>query len=348
MEALGPYWLRKILLPLPNLVVYEGLDARTGTPVLLLRGDLEGEALDWPGAVPPLERLEDALVLEWPPGAVPLVQYLGVADPGRLEAWTRCLLESLAQLEARGLRYAPRPELVLVKGRKVWLVGVGLKALEGEPALALLELARALAGEAWGRFPLRERLEALAQGRLGWAQALEEAEPAPKVQDPPPPEPERPSRKPLPVETPEEVRAEPPPPPEPPKRRVIRLEDAEEKPPFEPVEPVRRTFSLGLVLGILLLLVGLGGFWLLRPKGGREGPYLMEFRTDPPTEKAQVYLLEAPQGSKLLPGVLLLTAPGRAEFDRPGVYRLRIRAPGREPVDYLLEVPGPPLVIRLR
>ncbi len=44
----------------------------------------------------------------------------------------------------------------------------------------------------------------------------------------------------------------------------------------------------------------------------------------------------------MAPGRVLLTAPGRVEFDQRGVYRLRIRVPGRDPVDYLLEVPGPP------
>ncbi len=74
----------------------------------------------------------------------------------------------------------------------------------------------------------------------------------------------------------------------------------------------------------------------------------MEFRTDPPTERAEVFLLEVPEGSRMAPGRLLLTAPGRAEFDQKGVYRLRIRVAGRDPVDYLLEVPGPPLVIKVR
>jgi len=74
----------------------------------------------------------------------------------------------------------------------------------------------------------------------------------------------------------------------------------------------------------------------------------MEFRTDPPTERAEVILLEVPEGSRMVPGQTLLTAPGRAEFDREGVYRLRIRVAGRDPVDYLLEVPGPPLTIKVR
>lgn len=74
----------------------------------------------------------------------------------------------------------------------------------------------------------------------------------------------------------------------------------------------------------------------------------MEFRTEPPTERAEVVLLEVPQGSRMVPGKVLLVAPGRAEFDQKGVYRLRIRVPGRDPVDYLLEVPGPPLTIKVR
>ncbi len=381
MEALGPYWLRRILLHLPEVQVYEGLDARTGTPVLLLRGRLEGEVLAWPGGVPLLEQLPEAWVLEWPLGAVPLERYLGVADPERLLAWTKGLLEGLAHLEAQGVRYAPRAPLVLVKGRRVWLVGAGLKALEGEAGPALLELVRELAGEAWEAFPLRPALEALARGEVGFREALRppgealgEAGPAevetPVVQASPPaqpgpasPEPPEearplaeppakpPIRKPLPVEEnptgPSPVPESPA--PEAPRRRVIRLEDAEDRPPFEPVEPLRRGVRWGLFLGVFLLVLGvLGAFFWLRSRPDPEGPYLMEFRTDPPTERAEVYLLEAPEGSRLLPGALLLTAPGRAEFDQPGVYRLRIRAPGRDPVDYLLEVPGPSLVIRLR
>jgi hypothetical protein len=73
----------------------------------------------------------------------------------------------------------------------------------------------------------------------------------------------------------------------------------------------------------------------------------MEFRTDPPTARAEVILLEVPEGSRMAPGQSF-TVPGRVEFDQKGVYRLRIRVPGRDPVDYLLEVPGPPLTIKVR
>ena len=95
---------------------------------------------------------------------------------------------------------------------------------------------------------------------------------------------------------------------------------------------------MGLVLFLLLLLGAAGAYMgLFRPQGGAARDYPMEFRTDPPTEKALVYVLG-----------LLLEAPGRVRFPVPGVYRLRIQVPGREPVDYLLEVPGPPLTIKVR
>lgn len=101
---------------------------------------------------------------------------------------------------------------------------------------------------------------------------------------------------------------------------------------------------LGLSLLGLAALLGPRGWWA---REGKDGPYLMEFRMDPPTAQAEVYLLEAPEGSQMRPGILLLTAPGQVEFDVKGMYRLRIRVLGREPVDYLLEVPSPPLTIRV-
>lgn len=128
----------------------------------------KGEPVEAEGSLKVLDRLEDALVLEWPLGAVPLSQYAGVADPDRLAHWVREIAKRLAALEAQGIRYAPRAELVLVKGRSVWLVGPGLEALAGEAASALLELARLLAGPRWEEFPLRDVLARLARGRWGW------------------------------------------------------------------------------------------------------------------------------------------------------------------------------------
>ena len=166
MELLGSYWLRRALARLASLTVYEGQDTRTGMPVMVLVG-AKGEPVEAEGSLKVLDRLEDALVLEWPLGAVPLSQYAGVADPDRLAHWVREIAKRLAALEAQGIRYAPRAELVLVKGRSVWLVGPGLEALAGEAASALLELARLLAGPRWEEFPLRDVLARLARGEVG-------------------------------------------------------------------------------------------------------------------------------------------------------------------------------------
>ena len=83
MELLGSYWLRRALARLASLTVYEGQDTRTGMPVMVLVG-AKGEPVEAEGSLKVLDRLEDALVLEWPLGAVPLSQYAGVADPDRL------------------------------------------------------------------------------------------------------------------------------------------------------------------------------------------------------------------------------------------------------------------------
>ena len=354
MELLGSYWLRRALARLASLTVYEGQDTRTGMPVMVLVG-AKGEPVEAEGSLKVLDRLEDALVLEWPLGAVPLSQYAGVADPDRLAHWVREIAKRLAALEAQGIRYAPRAELVLVKGRSVWLVGPGLEALAGEAASALLELARLLAGPRWEEFPLRDVLARLARGEVGlealWAPPPEEA-PAPEAAK----EKEAEARR-LPVEV-EAAEASPPASPGPPREeptpsrpRVIRIEEPED-PPFPVVEPRssrggRR--AVGLVL-FLLLLLGVAGAYmgLFRPQGGAARDYPMEFRTDPPTEKALVYVLEAPEGAGLEPGSLLLEAPGRVRFPVPGVYRLRLQVPGRAPVDYLLAVPGPPLTLTVR
>lgn len=347
MEVLGTHWLRRIIARIPPLTVYEAQDTRTGTPVMVIKG-AEGRPLEGPDLLPFLEALEGAWVLEWPLGAVPLSHYLGVADLERLAVWVRAMAWALKDLEAQGVAYAPRAELCLVKGRRVWLAGAGLKALEGDGRQALLQLARALAGPRWGEFPLREALE---RGDLEALGTPQEAASEVHSEEPPRAEPtHEPKKRPLPVE--EETLPEPPRPPSeeaspsPPSRpKVIRIEEKDE-PPFAVVEPKRprRSFLWLLSLFLLVLL----GVFLLRPRPQGQGPYAMEFRTEPPSEKAEVYLLEAPTGSRLQPGTLLLTAPGRVEVDVPGVYRLRIRVPGRDPVDYLLEVPGPPLTIRVR
>lgn len=358
MEVLGPYWLRRILARIATITVYEGQDTRTGMPVMVLKG-AQGSPVVQEGVLPLLEATPEAWVLEWPLGAVPLAQYLGVADLERLQHWVLEMARLLQALEAQGVRHAPLPELCLVKGKRVWLAGVGLPDLSGEPAKALAALARALAGERWAEFPLREGLEAAERGekplRELWetpAPPAAEASPEPLGEAPAEPLPEAPpngARKRLPVEPVPEPQGEAAPQGEgvPSRPRVIRIEEREE-PSFPVVEPPRPSPARrGVLLGVLLALVLLATF-LLWPRPASQGGYVMEFRTDPPTERVEVILLEVPEGSKMVPGQTLLTAPGRAEFDQKGVYRLRIRVAGRDPVDYLLEVPGPPLTIKVR
>ncbi|RTH11997.1 hypothetical protein CSW43_05890, partial [Thermus scotoductus] len=38
MEVLGNYWLRRILVRIASVVVYEGQDTHTGMPVMVLKG----------------------------------------------------------------------------------------------------------------------------------------------------------------------------------------------------------------------------------------------------------------------------------------------------------------------
>ncbi|BDG16095.1 hypothetical protein [Thermus brockianus] len=354
MEVLGAYWLRRILARIGAITVYEGQDTRTGMPVMVIQG-AQGKPVEGEGFLPVLQVLPEAWVLEWPLGAVPLAQYLGVADPERAAHWLKEVAALLRTLKERGLALAPPPELFLVKGKRIWLAGAGMEALAGEPEGALVALARALLGERYPEFPLRETLERLERKEAGLEALWEEAGPTPPPA--PPPEPDIPGRKRLPVEPQGEEgegalgangTEEGPQEPSPSRPKVIRIEEPD-LPSFPVVEPKPASPSRR---GILLLVLGalglLGGVLLLRPRGSGEGVYVMEFRTDPPTEKAEVFLLEAPPGSRLPTGQLLLTAPGRVEFDQKGVYRLRIRVPGRDPVDYLLEVPGPPLTIKVR
>lgn len=331
METLGPYWLRRILFQVDSLVLYEAQDIRTGLCVFFLR-NAAGTPFQVEGVVPVLEVLPEGWVLEWPQGAVPLSAYLGVADPERLLVWGREMGRLLALLKEKGVAYAPRPELVLVKGRRVWFVGVGAEALQGDGEAALRALLGALAG---AREEVLGAIETLFAPWETPGQRREE-------------DPEGSPAKPV-VEVVEEAAAPSPPPeesPAPPSRpRVIRIEERDE-PPFEPISPPAPRRRRWLLLALLSLLGG--SFFLLRPRERAEGPYRVEFRTEPPDAVAELFLLEAPEGSKMAKGSALGRAPGWVAFDRKGVYRIRIRVAGRDPVDYLLEVPSPPVTIKLK
>jgi hypothetical protein len=210
--------------------------------------------------------------------------------------------------------FAPVPELCLVKGKRLWLGGVGAKGLEGDPEKALVALARALAAD-WEAFPLRGLLEALERGeaRLEDLLAPEARGEAPKEAPEPLRSPRRPVRnslrrclpspwsprsppspppKRLVVEPVEEAVPAPSSPPEevektPSRPRVIRIEERDQ-PPFPVVEPSRpKNRRALLALLLLFALLGLLGLFL-RPRPTPAQGYAMEFRTDPPTERAEV------------------------------------------------------------
>ncbi|MCS7059098.1 MAG: hypothetical protein NZ849_11570 [Meiothermus sp.] len=354
MESLGHYLLRGRLRLLEDGVeVYEGQDARTGLEVVVFR-PLEGTPpqLALPCALPWIDCLEGAWVAEVPVGAVRATWLAGQVEPGRLAQWVRQLSEALEKAREAGVPVGyVVPELIWTRGRRVWLGGLGV----GRPEQrwdyeGFLQTVRALAGELYPALPWREALEAYATGQLEAATFYAQLEA-------PPAEPSPLSVVPLegapPSEPPPEARAkghlrvqvnEPPPPPPaqatPPRR--IRIEERTE-PPFEVVvPPERRRLRWLWLLPLVLLLGGMGLWWRGRaPTPAGPALYPVEFRLEPPGPKASVAVLEAPEGSQMPVGVELAEVPGVVVFDRPGVYRIRIRVPGRVPVESLIEVPSP-------
>ncbi|PZA08216.1 MULTISPECIES: hypothetical protein [unclassified Meiothermus] len=138
----------------------------------------------------------------------------------------------------------------------------------------------------------------------------------------------------------------------PPKK--VRIDDPLE-PPFPVIDPgYRRRAIPGWLRGVLLLLVLVGiGFlayqYWPRPSPATHPGFTVTFRVEPAGQNARIELLEAPEGSTMLVGTVIAEVPGPVFFDKAGVYRLRIRANGREPSELLLEVPAPNGVnIRLR
>ncbi|MDT7921271.1 MAG: hypothetical protein RQ868_11880, partial [Meiothermus sp.] len=127
--------------------------------------------------------------------------------------------------------------------------------------------------------------------------------------------------------------------------RRIRIEERLE-PPFEVLEPPsqsRRAVLLWLWLIPLLLLLAGAGLWI-RSRGTLvEQPtaYPVEFRLQPPGPSASLVILEIPEGSKMPLNTEVAQLPGRVDFDKPGVYRIRVRVQGRVPVESLIEVPNP-------
>jgi len=126
--------------------------------------------------------------------------------------------------------------------------------------------------------------------------------------------------------------------------RRIRIEERLE-PPFEVIEPPpqnRRALLWLCLVPLLVLLAGVG-FWI-RSRGTPVEPvtvYPVEFRLQPPGPSASLVILEVPEGSEMPLNTEVARLPGRVEFDKPGIYRIRVRVQGRVPVESLIEVPNP-------
>ncbi len=345
MESLGHYLLRGRLGLLENgIEVYEGQDTRTGIEVVAFR-PLEGAPPQpaLPHALPWVDCLEGAWVAEVPVGAVRAAWLAGKVEPARLSQWVGQLSEALEKAREGGVPVGyVRPELVWTRGGRAWLGGLGV----GHPERrwdyeGFLQTVRVLAGELFPALPWREALEAYATGQLE-AAAFRAWLEAPPSEPPPPPGEGSSEARPkghLKVQL-SEPPAPPPPQTTPPRR--IRIEERTE-PPFEVVEPPARQRLRWLwLLPLVLLLGGLGLWWRGRaPDPARPTLYPVEFRLEPPGPRASVAVLEAPEGSQMPVGVELAEVPGVVVFDRPGVYRIRVRVPGRVPVESLIEVPSP-------
>lgn len=385
MDSLGPYVLHAPILPGSLLdtegrvlEAWLGRDSRTGIGVVVYR-PLEGEPPEAvAGMLPWLESLESAWVAEIPVAAVEATRFQGTADPKRLLAWARGLLETLGRLQEAGLTHGNiTAERLWVRGPRVWLEGAGLPVQPVKPdAQGVVEALRRLAGENWSHLLFSTDLEAFAQGRLSLDEVRERlaTEPGTEALPAGPVEPEVLSSAVLEAQLEEEptlaVRSaeEPPPPPAsapksksqlrvesqpvrpsegPPEGEVpiaprrIRIEDPLE-PSFPVIEPQPRRRNLPRYLGALLLVVAVGlAVWLWpRPQPIVSG-YVVEFRLDPPDARGRIEILEAPPGSVMEKGRTIAEVPGPVQFDKAGAYRVRIRVDGREPKEVLLDVPTP-------
>ncbi|WP_119280296.1 hypothetical protein [Calidithermus roseus] len=377
MDSLGPYVLHAPILPgglLDTegrvLEAWLGRDSRTGIGVVVYR-PLEGEPPEAvAGMLPWLEGLESAWIAEIPVAAVEATRFQGTADPKRLLAWARGLLETLGRLQEAGLSHGNiSAERLWVRGPRIWLEGAGLPVQPVKPdPQGVVEALRQLAGESWSHLLFSTELEAFAQGKLSLEevrerlagepvaeaeaespailQAVLEEEPTLAVrstEEPPPPSAPVPKSKSqlrvesqpvrLPEGSPEEEMPVAP--------RRIRIEDPLE-PSFPVIEPQPHRRSLLHYLGVLLLVVAVGlAVWLWpRPQPVVSG-YVVEFRLDPPEAKGRIEILEAPPGSTMEKGRTIAEVPGPVQFDKAGAYRVRIRVDGREPKEVLLDVPTP-------
>ncbi|MCS7069524.1 MAG: hypothetical protein NZN28_12975 [Meiothermus sp.] len=362
MERLGHYLLRgRISLPGESATeVYEGQDIRTGIEVLAFK-PLEGEPprLSIPHALSWIDREEDAWIAEIPVGAVQTSWLAGRVEVARLVQWVKQLLGVLKQAQDHDIPVGHIiPELIWARGSRVWLGGVGVANPQQKWDFAgLLNTVRVIAGDAYPALPWREALENYVTGQLEYAALMEQLEAAavtlppvsvasPVVATPSEPAPEPPPSRPatsksLKVQVSEP--AAPRPMPSPPRR--IRIEERLE-PPFEVIEPApasRRAFLWWLLLIPSVLLVGGMGLWLRSrvPSSGSTSVYPVEFRLQPSGPTASIVVLEIPEGSKMPLNTEIARLPGRVDFDKPGIYRIRVRVQGRAPVESLIEVPNP-------
>ncbi len=374
VQRVGAFLVKGELRREGSLSVLEALDPVTGGLVLLFR-PLSGlpPRIEVPRVLPFLPPVEDAWVVELPFGVTSAARYLGGADLERLTAWARRLLLTFAELEARGLAHGRlTPGDLWVRGEAVWVSGVGVPWPDPEPdASRLVGVLRALAGEGWNGWSAARVLEALAEGRISYDEALAalgEARVSP-TEPPGAPEPELPPKR---REPPPSVRvkgrreadegpgAEAPAgseeaPADPPAQRVeppevVRIDEPLD-PAFEVVSPEpaprRRRVLRGVLLGLLLLLLALSGglYWVRRPP-----PYVQEVRFEvvPEGSSAELYLLSSPEGSRLKEG-FLAKIPGKLRFDREGVYTFEVQSPGFRPKTFALEIPvlGGRVTVRL-
>jgi len=245
------------------------MDPVTGGAVLLFR-PMKGmpPRIEVLGALSYELPVEDAWISELPFGVANASRYRGKAGLSRLEAWARRLLATFGELEARSLSHGKlRVEDLWIRRDAVWVAGVGVPWPDPEPdAVRLVQVLKELAGEDWQGWRYAGVLEALADGRVSFSEALatmsegrkvleplEEESLAPEVPAPKPPEPPpavrvKGKRAPKNEKAPE---APPPAPPEetpkPPEVDPVGLEEAEavrvkgpakEPAKIEPVEAV--------------------------------------------------------------------------------------------------------------
>jgi len=315
------------------------MDPITGGAVLLFR-PLKGmpPRIEVVGVLSYELPVEDAWVSELPFGVQNAAQYHGKAEMPRLEAWTRRLLVAFAELEAQGLRHGKlRPEDLWVRGEAVWVAGVGVPWPNPEPdAVRLVRALKALAGEGWEGWRWASVLESLAEGRLGFSEAIAALNEAPEaVQEivpneekpaapsPRPPEPpsavrvkgkKTPARQPEPAPPPAAAKDDPPPEPAPapapgPEKTPSRPASAGEPPEVvrigEPEDPAFEVVSpnaAGVDRRQLLRLLATAFLLVVLIAAG-----FWAFKSRGPSYVQEVFFEVAPEGESA--DLIVLSAP---------------------------------------